>query len=226
VHAGSEARLQEVTEHGLKSNAIGFRDALIIGIASTAPAYSLARVFGGTAPEGSLVPEVSWFSPFAIDSSSALIGGLLIGVFIYCGWESSVNLTEETQNSETAPGLAAVASTVVLLVTYLSVAAAVVAFGGVGTAEKFADDDAILSTLATGVLGSPGASYTGGSFLGPGVPLVIGVGFLLLGAILMVLWRLGDHEGFFGRTPETVDPEVAAGRVRVRETAGAPPEEC
>ena len=36
----------EITEHGLTSNAIGFRDALIIGIASTAPAYSLAAVIG------------------------------------------------------------------------------------------------------------------------------------------------------------------------------------
>ena len=116
---------------------------------------ALVRVYAGTAPEGSLVPKLSWFSPFAVDSSSALIGGLLIGVFIYWGWESSVNLTEETENSESAPGLAAVASTVILLVTYLASAAAVVAFGGVGTAEKFADDDAILSTLATGVLGSP-----------------------------------------------------------------------
>ena len=41
--------------------------------------------------------------------------------------------------------------------------------------------------------------------------------------ILEVVWRLGGHEGF-GRT-ETVDPEVAEGRVRVQETAGAPPEE-
>jgi hypothetical protein len=32
------------SEHGLKSNAIGFLDGLIIGIASTAPAYSLAAV--------------------------------------------------------------------------------------------------------------------------------------------------------------------------------------
>ena len=77
---------------------------------------ALYRVYAGTAPEGSLVPKLSWFSPFAVDSSSALIGGLLIGVFIYWGWESSVNLTEETHNSETAPGLAAVASTVILLV--------------------------------------------------------------------------------------------------------------
>jgi hypothetical protein len=36
----------EITEHGLKSDAVGFRDALIIGIASTAPAYSLVAVLG------------------------------------------------------------------------------------------------------------------------------------------------------------------------------------
>jgi amino acid transporter len=328
---------------------------------------ALVRVYGGTAPEGSLVPKLSWFSPFAVDTPSALIAGLLIGVFIYWGWESSVNLTEETENSESAPGLAAVASTVILLVTYLSVAAAVVGFGGVGTAERFADDDAILSTLATGVLGSPwdklvvlavltsalastqttilpasrtvlsmaranampsalgathprfltphvstivvgalatlwyvplnflsenflfdtlsalslmiafyyaltgfacaiyyrhelfksaknflfiglapvvgalilaylffrsiidlaspDASYTGGSFLGLGLPLVIGLGFLLLGVILEIIWRLGGHGSFFGRRPETVSPEIAAGRARVKEAAGAPPEE-
>jgi hypothetical protein len=74
-------------------------------------------------------------------------------------------------------------------------------------------------------LADPGASYTGGSFLGLGVPLVIGVGFLLLGVILEIVWRLGGHEGFFGRRPEVVAPEVAGGRVAVRETAGAPPKE-
>ena len=34
------------SEHGLKQNAIGFVDALVIGLASTAPAYSLAAVIG------------------------------------------------------------------------------------------------------------------------------------------------------------------------------------
>jgi amino acid transporter len=33
-------------EHGLKKNAIGFVDALVIGLASTAPAYSLAAAIG------------------------------------------------------------------------------------------------------------------------------------------------------------------------------------
>jgi amino acid transporter len=331
-------------------------------------AVALFRVFGGTAPDSSINPEFSWLNPFALDDSTALIGGLLTGVFIYWGWESSVNLTEETEHSESAPGRAAVLSTVILLVTYVSVTVAVVAFAGLGQVREFADDDAILSTVATGVLGrpwdllvvlavltsalastqttilpasrttlsmararampaslgnvhprfltphvstiaigilatawyvvvntlsanflfdtlsalslmiafyyaltgfacaiyyrnellksvknfvfiglapvlgglilgflffrsifdlaDPGASYTGGSLFGLGLPLVIGLGFLLLGAVFMVLWRFfGDHASFFSRRPETVDPDVAAGRIPVPETAGAPKED-
>ena len=116
---------------------------------------ALARVFGGTAPESSIVPELSWLSPFAVENPTALIGGLLTGVFIYWGWESSVNLTEETEDSASAPGRAAVLSTVILLLTYVSVTVAVVAFAGLDKVKEFADDDAIFSTVATGVLGSP-----------------------------------------------------------------------
>ena len=43
-------------------------------------------------------------------------------MFAYWGWESAVNLTEETEDSASAPGRAGIVSTVVLLVTYLSVA--------------------------------------------------------------------------------------------------------
>jgi len=41
-----------------------------------------------------------------IDGSGALTGALLLGVFIYWGWESAVNLNEETEGDATAPGLA------------------------------------------------------------------------------------------------------------------------
>jgi amino acid transporter len=116
---------------------------------------ALMRVYGGDAPAGSVTPELSWFSPFATPSPQALMSGLLVGVFIYWGWESAVNLNEETQNSATASGIAALLSTVILLITYLSVTTAVVAYAGPSTVEKFADNDAILSVLATDVLGSP-----------------------------------------------------------------------
>ncbi len=48
--------------------------------------------------------------------------------------------------------------------------------------------------------------------LGLGVPFVIGMGFLLLGLVLLVLWRLGGNERFFGRRAfEAVDPAIASG---------------
>ena len=43
---GEAAAPRGTSEHGLKANAIGFTDALVIGLASTAPAYSLAAVIG------------------------------------------------------------------------------------------------------------------------------------------------------------------------------------
>jgi amino acid transporter len=48
-------------------------------------------------------------------------------------------------------------------------------------------------------LADPDASYSGGDVLGLGVPLVIGGSFLLLGALLSVLWRFGHPTGFFRR---------------------------
>ncbi|MEK6228360.1 MAG: hypothetical protein AABM66_09290 [Actinomycetota bacterium] len=48
---------------------------------------ALFKVAAGDAPDGSLDPALSWFSPFAV-------------VFIYWGWESAVNLNEETEDSD------------------------------------------------------------------------------------------------------------------------------
>ena len=56
-------------------------------------------------------------------------------------------------------------------------------------------------------------SYTGQTILGMGVPFVIGMGFLLLGLVLLVVWRFGGNERFFGRKAfEAVDPQVATGK--------------
>ena len=54
---------------------------------------ALIKVAAGDAPDGSIDPALSWFSPSAVDSLSLLVLGLLTGVFIYWGWESAVNRT-------------------------------------------------------------------------------------------------------------------------------------
>ena len=304
---------------------------------------------------GAITPELSWFSPFAVDSPNALVLGLLTGVFIYWGWESAVNLNEETSGEESnAPGRAAIASTVILLVTYVVTTTAVVSFAGLDRVAEFEDDPGIFGVLATDILGSPldklvvlaivtsaiastqttilpasrtslsmarqgafpealgrihprfltphigtiliggiaavwygvlnnvsqnflfdsltalslmiafyyaltgfacaifyrheltksvknfvfigvgpvvGASilgflfvkaileysktdqsYSGSALFGIAIPVVLGLGLLILGVILMLLWRLTGHEEFFSRKTETVDPDVAAGR--------------
>jgi amino acid transporter len=326
---------------------------------------ALIKVATGDAPGGSLDPAASWFSPFAVDSLDALILGLLTGVFIYWGWESAVNLNEETEDSDTAPGLAAVVSTVILLVTYVAVTAAVVAYAGLDRVNEFVDDPGIFGAIADDVLGTglswivvfaivtsalastqttilpasrtslsmarQGAlpeslgrvhpryltphistvtigvlsavwygvlntvsqnflfdsltalslmiafyyaltgfacaiyyrreltksvknflfigvgpviggailaflfykavveyakvddSYSGSSLFGIGIPVVLGVGLLLIGLVLMFVWRFTGHEEFFRRRREVVDPEIAAGR---RLGVAAVPEEA
>jgi amino acid transporter len=116
---------------------------------------ALVKVTGGDASPDSVDPSLSWLNPLDVASLSVLVTGMLTGVFIYWGWESAVNLTEETEDSVSAPGVAGVTSTVILLVTYISVAVAVVAYAGPALLEEFADDEAVFSTLATDVLGSP-----------------------------------------------------------------------
>ena len=317
-------------------------------------AVALIKVAGNDAPAGSIDPELSWFSPFAVDSLSVLVLGLLTGVFIYWGWESAVNLNEETEDSDTAPGLAAIVSTVVLLVTYVATTTAVVAFAGLDRVAEYEDDAGLFGALSTDVLGNgldwlvvlaiitsaiastqttilpasrtalsmarqgafPAAlgrvhprfltphvstivvgaisaiwfailfnvsenflfdsltslslmiafyyalngfacaiyyrreltksvrnflfigvgpvigggilgylfykaireysktdqSYTGNELFGIAIPVVLGVGLLILGVVLMLLWRATGHESFFGRKREVVDPDVAAGR--------------
>jgi prolipoprotein diacylglyceryltransferase len=66
-------------------------------------------------------------------------------------------------------------------------------------------------------------SYSGSEVFGVAVPVVLGLGLLLLGVVLMLIWRAGGHEDFFGRRRETVDPDVAAGR---RMGVAAVPEEA
>jgi amino acid transporter len=50
-------------------------------------------------------------------------------------------------------------------------------------------------------LSDPANSESGSSWLGLGPPLVIGIGFMVLGAVLMVVWS-SRHRAFFRRRPE------------------------
>ncbi|MEG3629763.1 APC family permease [Streptomyces poriticola] len=114
---------------------------------------ALYRVYADTGTLDSVRPSVEWLNPFGSGGAS-LTAALLLGVFIYWGWESAVNLTEEVENSATAPGKAAVWSTIVLLVTYVSVAVAVVAYAGTTfLADNAGEEEFVFALLADEAMG-------------------------------------------------------------------------
>ncbi|MFD6969461.1 APC family permease [Streptomyces sp. NPDC059979] len=114
---------------------------------------AISRIYADTSTLEAIEPSLTWLNPFGA-GGAALTGGLLLGVFMYWGWESAVNLTEEVENSATAPGKAGIWSTVILLVTYLSVCFAVVGYAGTTfLAENAAEEEAIFAVLAHEVMG-------------------------------------------------------------------------
>jgi amino acid transporter len=101
---------------------------------------------------GSITPSLEWFNPFGV-SQSALAAGLILGIFIYWGWDSTVSVNEESADPTEGPGKAAVVSTIVLLGIYVLVSVSAQAYHGVGFLKDNSDD--VLSSLGTDVLGSP-----------------------------------------------------------------------
>ncbi|GAA5141956.1 APC family permease [Nocardioides marinquilinus] len=115
-------------------------------------AVALVRVANGSSSLDSIDPSLSWLNPFG-EGGAALTGGLLLGVFAYWGWESAVNLTEETTDSASTPGRAGIVSTVVLLGTYVAVAFAVVAYAGPSfLADNSSEEEYIFALLSTEVM--------------------------------------------------------------------------
>jgi amino acid transporter len=101
---------------------------------------------------GSITPSLEWFNPFSL-SQSALAAGVILGIFIYWGWDSTVNVNEESADPTEGPGKAAVVSTVVLLGVYVLVGVAAQAYHGAGFLRANSDD--VLSSLGKDVFGSP-----------------------------------------------------------------------
>jgi len=93
---------------------------------------ALVKVGNGTAPPGHLTPSISWLNPFKISDFSAFASGIILMVFIYWGWDTAVAVNEETKDKTRTPGLAAIFSTFILLITYALVIFSMQAFAGIG----------------------------------------------------------------------------------------------
>ena len=115
-------------------------------------AVALAKVYFGD--PGGFHVQADWFNPFTIHGgTTALVDGMLLGVFIYWGWDSGVCVNEESEDSANGPGRAAVMSTILLVLIYVVVATAAQAYAGTTFLKHNGND--VLSALGGPVLGSP-----------------------------------------------------------------------
>jgi amino acid transporter len=118
---------------------------------------ALVHVYSGNHPPQSVHPSLSWLLPTNI-SLSAFLGGIILMLFIYWGWDTAVSVNEETKDKNKTPGQAAIISTLLLLVTYAIVIISVVAFAGIGSKGIGLSNEAhggdVLSVLGGAIFGS------------------------------------------------------------------------
>lgn len=115
---------------------------------------ALVKAYSGSGLHGSAHVQGSWFNPFAIHGFSNLTEAVLLAVFIYWGWDSGVSVNEETKDSGSAPGKAALASTVVLVLIFLLVAVASTAFAGPAFLSNPNNAADVFASTGSHVLGS------------------------------------------------------------------------
>jgi amino acid transporter len=112
---------------------------------------ALIKVYANS-PAHSIQVSASWFNPFDL-GWGALVDGVLLGIFIYWGWDSGVAVNEESRDRTRGPGKAAVVSTVILLLIYVLASAAAQAYHG--TAFLSGNSADVLNALGVQVFGSP-----------------------------------------------------------------------
>jgi amino acid transporter len=126
---------------------------------------ALVKVENGHAPPGHLTPSLSWLNPFHISSFSAFASGIILMVFIYWGWDTAVSVNEETKDKRRTPGLAAILSTLILLITYSITIFSVQAYAGIGSTgiglKNGTHTGDVFSPLGASIFGTSG----GGSLL-------------------------------------------------------------
>ncbi|MFT4282208.1 APC family permease [Microbacterium sp.] len=117
---------------------------------------ALTQFFTGTAPNPTPF-DWEWMNPLAFTDWGGFTEAILLALFIYWGWDTCLALNEETKDPKRIPGLAALLTCVLLLVTYVSVTIAAMMYAGLGESgvglgnEDNAED--IFIAIKDGLLG-------------------------------------------------------------------------
>jgi amino acid transporter len=104
----------------------------------------------------------NWFNPFAISSLSDLVGGFLVAIFIFWGFDAALSMSEETEGTPEQAGRVGVTAIIIILITYVVIGVAALAFAGVDASDEGSlthkgNLEDVFSGMAREVVGPGGA---------------------------------------------------------------------
>ncbi len=133
------------------ANLQAFLLVLELAVLLTLAALMLHAVYFAPTPAG-VRPALAWFTTSGL-SPRAWMDAMGIAIFLYWGWDSALNVNEETQDARRTPGRAALLSTLALVGIFVVTGTAALSWAGPGFLISHQDD--VLSALAAQVLGRP-----------------------------------------------------------------------
>jgi len=122
----------------------------------------LVAVFRGQQSPTAAAFSWEWFNPFAINDFSSLLGGFLVAIFIFWGFDASLAMSEETSGTPAQAGRSGVTAILITVVTYVIFSVAALSYAGIDenspTSLTNANNiDDVFTTLAAGTIGERGA---------------------------------------------------------------------
>ena len=103
-----------------------------------------------THPQGFAPIRLSWFFTTHVPAH-ALAAGVVLAVFLYWGWDTVLAVNEESEDSSHMPGVSAVLNTIILVLMYVVITAAMQCYHGADFLAKNPSD--VFSPLARDVMG-------------------------------------------------------------------------
>ena len=157
------------------------------------------------------VPITSgWFSPTGIGGNGDLVGGFLIAVFAYSGWDGTIYVNEEVKHRRVNPGRAALMAVALLAVIYTL---AQVGLQGVVSSKNLADNSSDALVYVAQALGGSGWAKVMALALALSVIATTGTGIVVGARIVYGMASYRALPEFLSSVPRRFQTPAAASLV-------------
>jgi amino acid transporter len=104
----------------------------------------------------------SWLNPFAIDGFQAMLGGFLVALFIFWGFDASLAMSEESTGNSAQAGRTGVIAMLIILATYVLFTIAALSYAGLDESDPLSmtyedNIEDVFLVMATESIGEWGA---------------------------------------------------------------------